>query len=321
MNNHKNISNAIKEEINKAQNILLLSHKKPDGDTSGSNLALHVYLKGLGKKVTSFCLDELPAYLKFLPKNNLITNDHLLFTNKYEVVIVLDSGSLEYAGVANLLTSLVNKYTLINIDHHATNPLYGDINLVITSASSTCEVVFRLLKDWQIDWNKEIATCLACGIITDTGGFLNPATNYQSLTAASKLLDKGANISKIVQMTLTKNNLLDLKIWGKAFKRLTKLNKYDLVYTFLTNEDYLECGVSRTAADNLVNFLQLLKEARIVLLLTEENGLIKGSFRTTEKNINVAELAKLLGGGGHKKAAAFSFPGKLINKDNKLKIE
>ncbi len=321
MNNHKNISNAIREEINKAHNILLLSHKKPDGDTSGSNLALHIYLKSIGKKVTSFCLDKLPDYLKFLPQNNLMTNDHLVFSKKYEVVIVLDSGSLEYAGVANLLTSLINKYTLINIDHHATNPLYGDINLVITSASSTCEVVFRLLKDWQIEWNKSIATCLACGIITDTGGFLNPATNYQSLLAASELVDNGANINKIVQTTLTQNNLLDLKIWGKAFQRLTKVPKYDLVYTFLTKEDYEEYGVSKTAADNLVNFLQLLKEARLVLLLTEAKGMIKGSFRTTEKDLNVAQLAKLLGGGGHKKAAAFSFPGKLSIEDNKLRIE
>ncbi len=321
MNNHKNISNQIREEINKAQKILLLSHKKPDGDTSGSNLALHIYLKRMGKDITSFCLDELPEYLKFLPQSNLLTNNHLVFSENYDLVIILDSGSLEYAGVANLLTALTNDYKLINIDHHATNPLYGDINLVVTSASSTAEVVFRLLKDWNIDWNNQIATCLACGIITDTGGFLNPATNYQSLLAASELVDNGANINKIIQITLSKNNLLDLKIWGKAFERLTTVPKYGLVYTFLTTEDFIEAGVDGTAVNNLINFLQLLKEARLVLLLTEEKGMIKGSFRTTEKDLDVSELAKLMGGGGHKKAAAFSFPGKLINENNKLRIE
>lgn len=320
MNNHKEISNLIKEEVNKAQNILLLSHKNPDGDTIGSNLALHLYLKTLNKNITSFCIDELPDYLNFLPQSNLISNDHLVFTKKYDLVIILDSGSLEYAGVKDLLTALDNDYKLINIDHHATNLLYGDINLVIYNASSASEIIFRLLKDWNIDWNNQIATCLACGIVTDTGGFLNPATNYQSLVAASELVDNGANINQIVQITLSKNNLLDLKIWGRAFERLTKIDKYDLVYTFLTEEDYIETGVNKDAADNLVNFLQLLKEARVVLLLTEDNGMIKGSFRTTQ-DIDVSELAKLFGGGGHKKASAFSFKGRLINEDNKLRIE
>ena len=320
MNNHKNISNSIREEINKAQNILLLSHKRPDGDTSGSNLAFNIYLKKIGKNVTSFCLNDLPYYLKFLPQSDLLKNDHLIFTKKYDLVIIFDSGSLEYAGVADLLTALKNKYILINIDHHATNLLYGDINLVITDASSTAEIIFRLFKDWNISWNNQIATCLACGIITDTGGFLNPATNYQSLAAASELVDNGANINKIVKITLSKNNLLDLKIWGKAFERLSSIDKYDLVYTFLTEKDYIECGVDKTATDNLVNFLQLLKEARVVLLLTEIDGMIKGSFRTTEKNIDVSKLANLFSGGGHKKAAAFSFTGKLVIKDNKLKI-
>ena len=320
MNNHKNISSSIREEINKAQNILLLSHKRPDGDTAGSNLAFNIYLKKISKNVTSFCLNDLPYYLKFLPQSDLLKNDHLIFTKKYDLVIIFDSGSLEYAGVSDLLTAIKNKYILINIDHHATNLLYGDINLVITDASSTAEIIFRLFKDWDISWNNQIATCLACGIITDTGGFLNPATNYQSLAAASELVDNGANINEIVKITLSKNNLLDLKIWGKAFERLSSIDKYDLVYTFLTEKDYIECGVDKTATDNLVNFLQLLKEARIVLLLTEIDGMIKGSFRTTEKNIDVSKLANLFGGGGHKKAAAFSFAGKLVIKDNKLKI-
>ena len=320
MNNHKNISNQIKEEIDKANNILLLSHKNPDGDTIGSNLALHIYLKSLNKNITSFCVDELPDYLNFLPQSNLISNNHLVFAKKYDLVVALDSGSLEYAGVKDLLTALDDNYKLINIDHHATNPLYGDINLVIDNASSASEVVFRLLKDWNIEWNNQIATCLACGIITDTGGFLNPATNYQALVAASELVDNGANINKIVQITLSKNNLLDLRIWCRAFERLTKVDKYDLVYTFLTEEDYIETGVNKDAANNLVNFLQLLKEARVILLLTEDNGIIKGSFRTTQ-DVDVSELAKLFGGGGHKKAAAFSFEGKLINDNNKLRIE
>jgi bifunctional oligoribonuclease and PAP phosphatase NrnA len=320
MQNHKTVSENIKQEIAKAQNILLISHQKPDGDTLGSNLALLTYLQTQNKNITSFCLDPIPKSLKFLPNGNLLNNDHKVFTKKYDIVIVLDSGSLDYAGVNKLITALPLGYKLINIDHHITNPLYGDINLVITSASSTAEILYRLFKDWQVDWNSDIATNLSCGMITDTGGFKNAATGYHCLYAASEMMINGAQPHNIIKSALSNTNIDNLRIWGLAMERLSRSKKYELVYTWLTQEDFKEYGVDDSAAEGLTNFLHVLKDAKVILLLTElPNNTIKGSMRTTSE-FDLTKLAKLFGGGGHKKAAGFSLPGRMVCDNNKLQI-
>ena len=321
MNNHKDISQSIKRHLEKAQSILIISHKKPDGDTLGANFALTDYLQGQGKSITSFCLDPLPNSFNFLPNSHLLTNDHLVFTKKYDLVIVLDSGSLPYAGVDKLLTALPNNFTLINIDHHASNPSYGDINLVISTAASTTEIIYRLFKDWSVNWTPDLATALVCGMITDTDGFMNPATNYSTLAATADLINHGANINQIAQITLSNQSIHNLKLWGRALSRLTKNLKYDLVYTYLTQKDFTECQTDDSAGEGIANFLHILKEAKIILVLSEiDNNLIKGSLRTTDDNTDLAKLAQALGGGGHKKASGFSLPGKLSYDNNKLRV-
>ena len=320
MENHKTTSENIKQEIAKAKDILLISHQKPDGDTLGSNLALLSYLKNQNKKVVSFCTHLLPSTLKFLPNGHLITDDHKVFTKKYDLVIVLDSGSLKYAGVDTLMTALPLGYKLINIDHHITNPNYGDINLVVHEASSTAEILYRLFKDWGIDWNNDIATNISCGIITDTNGFTNAATSYQCFYAASEMIKQGAQPHNIIKNTLNNANVDNLRIWGRALERLEKSNKHDIVYTWISQADLKECNVDESSTDGLTNFLHILKDAKVIMVLTEmPNNTVKGSLRTIS-NIDLTKLASIFGGGGHKKAAGFSLPGSLVYDNNKLRI-
>jgi len=320
MESHKTTSENIKQAIKKAQDILLISHKKPDGDTIGSNLAFLNYLIKNNKNVSSFCLDSIPNNLKFLANSNKISDEHKLFTKKYDLVIALDSASLEYAGIDKLMTALPDGYTLINIDHHVTNPNYGDINLVLPEASSTAEVVYRLFRDWHIDWDDEIATCLSCGMITDTNGFTNAATNYHCLGAASEMSRQGAKPHTIVKNALTNFNIDNLRIWGRAMERLQKSKHHNIVYTWISQQDFEECGVDHSSTEGIINFLHILKDAKIIMVLTEmPNNIIKGSLRTSE-DIDLTKLASFLGGGGHKKAAGFSLPGRLVYDNNKLKI-
>ncbi len=321
MQNYKDTSQAILQSIEQANTILLISHKKPDADTLGSNLALYQLLKKKkNKNVSSFCIDPVPKNLEFMPYSHKIEDNHLLFRKKFDLIIAVDSGSLEYAGVKNLIDSMQYTPKIINIDHHASNPYYGDINLVIKDASSACEIIHRLFKDWNVEYTKEIAENLACGLITDTGGFKNPATSYQCLKIAGKLNQKGANIHKIVNKTLNSNDITNLKLWGIAFSRIEKIKKYDLVYTHLTKQDLKDCNANINDTEGLVNFLHIIKEGKITMVLQEdEDGYIKGSLRTT-KNINLAKLAQALGGGGHEKAAGFTLSGRLEYVKNKLKV-
>ena len=320
MQNHKNSSQAIYNEIKLAKKILLISHQKPDGDTLGANFALAAYLRQIGKTADSFCFDPLPAYLKFLPQSEKLSSDHLLFQQSYDLIIIVDSSNLEMTGVKELLAVIKAPKKIINIDHHVSNPHYGDINLVINDSSSTCEIVYRLLKDWQINWTADIAQNLACGIMTDTGGLKNPGTSYQAVTAVSELVNLGANLAKITKQALQNTKLNQLKLWGRALERLTKSPNYSLVYTWLTQKDYQECQASEEDSEGLSNFLHILKEGEVILVLKEsQNGLIRGSLRTSS-DIDLSQLAGLFGGGGHKKAAGFSLPGKLVYDNNKLRI-
>lgn len=320
MKNHQDISQSIYQEIKSAQDILVISHQKPDGDTVGANLALTSFLINKNKNVTSFCIDPVPDNLSFLPNSHLINNDHRVFVQKYDLVIAVDCSNLQYAGVDGLITALPKGYTFINIDHHVSNPNYADINLVLPEASSTAEVLYRLFMDWNIEWNQDIANCLGCGLITDTNGFKNPATNYLALSAASDLINKGANVYKTIQNTVNQNNIGNLKLWGRALERLHKVKQYNLIYTWLTLKDFEECGVEASAAEGIANFLHILKEGEIIMVLREDAGnIIKGSLRTTS-DVDLTRLAGVFGGGGHKKAAGFSLPGKLVYDKNKLKV-
>jgi len=320
MQNHKHVSQAIKSRLEPAQRVLFIAHKKPDGDAIGSNLGLAHYLEKIGKEVHCFCDDQVPNDLKFLPKTTLFTDDHTIFSQKFDIVFVLDCATLNLAGVQDLIKVLPGDPVIINIDHHISNPRFGHINLVIDDASSTAEVVYRLLKDWQIDWHPDIAHCLACGLITDTGGLKNPATTYRTLHVASELIGHGADVYKVVRQTMRKSDPNKLKLIGRALERLQKVEKYGLVYTYILQKDYQECGLTDGDSEGIANLLHILNEGNLVLVLREsKENEVKGSLRTI-RDIDLSRLAGLFGGGGHRQASGFSLPGRLVYDNNKLKI-
>ena len=312
MHEYKKEAQAIKTALEKAVRILVISHQKPDGDTLGSGTAWINYLLALGKDVTAFALDKVPEYLSYLPNSWRYTTDENVFNQLYDLIIILDSGSLQYAGVDFLLTKTPKSYQLINIDHHTTNPRYGDINLVIPSASSTCEITSRYFNFYQIKITPGIATSLLTGIMTDTSSFGNPATNYQVVAIASQLVNDGADLFKIVQKTLRNQNVNKLRLWGKALSRLKINNKYKFATTYITQKDLKEEKADPDVMEGLANYLAVLNEANAVMILREtENGQLKGSLRTPFAKIDLSRLAQILGGGGHKKASGFTIDGKI----------
>jgi len=124
MENHQTEIRAIKQAIESGHKILTISHQKPDGDTLGSSLAMVGYLQSLGKDCRAFCVDPVPDNLSYLPGSHLVSQAQEIFKQPFDVVLVFDSGSLPYAGVDKLLPLLPKSYTLINLDHHASNPLH-----------------------------------------------------------------------------------------------------------------------------------------------------------------------------------------------------
>lgn len=305
----KTISQKIHEQIKAAEKIIIIPHQNSDGDTAGSATALYEYLTQLKKPVEIFCATTLTPKLNFLPHSHQIKTDAKVFYDtKVDTVIILDSGDLRYAGVDKHLRD--HQATIINIDHHATNENYGHHNLVITTASSTAEIVYHFFVEMKIVINQRMATSLLTGLITDTDNFTNSATSARALTAASQLVRFGGNLNLINNKVIKNKTINTLRLWGIVLSRLEKNDKLDLAYTYITQKDLTDNHVDDAESDGIANFLNNLDEAKISLILKEtKNGKIKGSFRTTHDGVDVTVLAKKFSGGGHKKAAGFTTDG------------
>lgn len=312
----------IQAAIKTATNVAVICHKNPDGDALGSATALIEALDNWQKKYTLFCMTPAPHQFDWLPRiNELQSDESIIQNNRFDVIIMLDSGSLSYAGIDELIKSLKYKHTLINIDHHNSNNYFGDINYVDETSSSTCEIIYELFRQWKAPMNKDIATSLLNGIMTDTGMLTNPATSDRTLSIASDLMKFGANIYKITQYNTRnkRHNLLNL--WGVAMQRLIYNKDFNCATTFITKEDFEKHKLNEEGLDGLANFLSSLHDVDFTMVLTEvPNEYIKGSLRTTKDNVNVGALAQKLGGGGHKKASGFVIKGKLSYNDSEVKI-
>lgn len=303
------IARQIHAELAKAKKIVIVPHQHPDADALGSATALFEYLQNIGKEVHIFCATIATPKLNFLSHSQHLATDPAVFSHRpSDVIVVVDSGDLRYAGVDKHLkeTSAV----IINIDHHITNEHFGRINLVLPAASSTSEIIYHFFKHNHIAVNARMATSLLAGLLTDTGNFTNAATSSNALNVAGELLRAGGDYTLVNNAVVRNKTIPILKLWGVALARLTKHEPLNLTYTYITQKDLTDHNLPDSETEGVANFLNNLENTDIALILKEQtDGQIKGSLRTTKDNVDVAALAKKLGGGGHKKAAGFSLPG------------
>lgn len=308
----------IHETLLKARRILLVSDGKPDGDSLGSTSAALNWLLREGKDVTAFCAAPIPSVFRYLDNIHRFTDQPEIFNQAYDVIMTFDAGDLRHCGIDTLLPKTPSGYTLIVMDHHATNARYGMINAVLTDACSTAEVLYRFFEHLRIDIDSYMATSLLSGILTDTSCFSNAATTTFGMDAAGKLFSCGARHGDILRHLIHNQSISGLKLWGTALSRLTHHPKLDLAVTYLRAED-LE-GEKEEAYEGLANFLGAACSGADTILILKElsNGTIKGSLRSSTRDIS--KLAQFLGGGGHKKAAGFTVKGRLVIEGTSVKV-
>lgn len=303
----KTLYRQIHTAIATSNQVVIVAHAHPDGDALGSMAAMKDYVSGLGKNVSAYSSTPIDERWHFIHHSQSVKFDPTHLTQA-DLIIVVDSGDLRYAGVDKHLAN--SRATIINIDHHITNNNFGHINLVVPTASSTSEIVHQLLRHHNIIVTPNTATALLTGIITDTDNFTNSATSHGALRASSELLRAGANLKQIIQWTVKNKTVPALKLWGAALERLACDVALDLTYTYITRADLAKHGASDSEAEGIANYLTNLGGSKITMILKETlDGQIKGSLRTTQDDVDVAAMAKQLGGGGHKKAAGFTVAG------------
>lgn len=316
----------ILNRIHCAREVMIVAHQKPDGDTVGSALAMSRYLQTKNILYTCFCVDSVGRHLRHVPGISRIHQDMKYWDPhraQFDLLIVVDAGDLRHCGIDRLVQNLKHTFDIINIDHHATNTQFGRYNLVMSEASSTCEIMYDLFNHVQgID--AIIAKCLLTGMLTDTGGFRNLGTSARAIRIASCLMQQGVDFRSFSRQTLRDQRFSVLKVWGRALDRLV-ISSGGIAWTVIVKSDIDEFALHDDVKEGLANFLNVIDmkhTARMIMVFFDDgSGVIRVSLRTTHPLMDVSKIATLLGGGGHAKAAGFRLRGRLEKQEHQWKIK
>jgi bifunctional oligoribonuclease and PAP phosphatase NrnA len=306
------VSRQILQKLTNAQHPVLICDERIDGDSLGSALAVVDYLKlHHSIFVPVYVSEEIPQKYRFLSHIEHCTTDKEIFNNAaVDVVVSFDCSDEHF--IQGLIKHCPNKPLLINIDHHASNALYGEINLVMKDAPATAEVVHRFFRNNNIEPSREAATALLMGICFDTMIFSHDGTNQRAFNAASELMKFGARSRQVVRAMMSNRTIPALRVWGKALERVYKHPFHDMISTCVTRKDIEEHGVSDEEIDGLTNFLHFMMETDTLFFIRETTkGDVKVSMRTISRD--VSRFARAMGGGGHMKAAGFTIPNSTIS--------
>jgi len=311
--------NTLNYVIKEAENILIWSHSHPDGDTTGSALALKEYIKSFHKNVDAACFDPIPEYLQpIIPKEEFIDPQSVDF-KKYKLIIACDAVDRGFAKIRNQFSE--NQVIAI-IDHHQSVETQGDINIIEAGFSSVCEIIYDFFLFNKIEINKKIANYLLLGILYDTGIFQNSSTTSKIMGIASELLKKGAQLPKIIEAVFANKKITTLKLWGRAFEKARINPQSGMIASVITRQEIEEFNANTDDVAYVSVILNTVPGTKFSLILSErENGIIKGSLRSEAyKNVDVSKIAAAFGGGGHKLASGFEIEGKIIETENGWEI-
>jgi len=297
--------------LKKSNHLFLATHANPDGDAIGSLIAMGLCLEALNKRITLYNESSIPAVYRFLPFSDRIVQDFDQ-TNSYDTAVILDCSDLERIGKA---VSFVNQiHAIINIDHHITNTNFGDFQIIETSACATTEIIHNLLKDMDVSINKDIATAIYTGILTDTGSFRFSNTNKASFEICEEMVGLGVNPYNIAQHVYGTYSFGRIKLLNMALDSLEiSLNGLLSIMT-LTRDMFYETGARPEDADGLINYAKSIEGVKVAVLIHELQKNYKGlkgnkQFHVSLRSngtVNVAEIASSFDGGGHFNAAGFS---------------
>ncbi|MEK7172017.1 MAG: bifunctional oligoribonuclease/PAP phosphatase NrnA [Patescibacteria group bacterium] len=303
--------------INSAKRILLVSHKRPDGDTLGASGALYLALEQLGKKTVLACIDEIPQRLQFIPATEFFVKEFNM--NGFDLIIISDAGAHHMTGFHEKYPDFLSKRVpIINIDHHASNDNFGTVNIVDTSASSATMIIWEMLKLMPVKITKDMAFALLTGIYNDTGGFIHSNTTKETFEIAAELAKIGVKPTEIVQPLFKQATFSQLKLWGYILENMRK-NESQVLSSVLCEKDFWEIGAYAGDTGGIIDLMNTVPDAAFSMLLVENEGWVKGSLRTQRNDVNVSDIAGKFGGGGHPKAAGFRIQGRL-EKQNVWKI-
>jgi phosphoesterase RecJ-like protein len=292
--------------IRDASHIALACHLGPDGDALGSLLALTIALEEAGRQTVASWGSEpfaVPTQYAFLPRQELLQPAEA-FPAAPELMITFDAGSFERLGT--LETNARASGRLLVVDHHVSNEHFGTINLIDDAAAASAMIVFELLQRMRVPIDKDIATCLYTGLVTDTGRFQYRNTTPQVHQVAAELLAAGAPHDEITQTIYNTHPIGYLRVAAAALERLRFRPDDGLVWTWVTQADMTEHAVGQDEIEALIDVVRTTDVADVAVVLKEQpDGRFRVSMRS-KGGSDVGRACARFGGGGHMLAAGFT---------------
>lgn len=301
---------------------IVMTHIFPDGDAVGSLTAFHRLLLLLGKKSLMVCNSDLPYQYRFLPGFNEIKKPGQiedLYTEKH-ICIVLDCADQQRSAIDIGRLKKSGSY-IVNIDHHRSNDLFGDLDIVDSEKSATSEMIFEFIYDYFRDsLNYDIAIGIYVGILTDTGRFQYSNTTANVHRITGKLLEYGIYPSEVYGYIYESDPLGRFKLIQKVFDRIEYIKPLSLIYSYVLEKDFEELKIPFYAQDGIIELLRSAEGTSITALIKQiEGGSFKVSLRTSDRKIDLSAIASGFGGGGHRTASAYKDEGKLEEVVSRLK--
>ena len=297
-------------DIRSHQTFCVVGHIRPDGDCIGSQLAMTMTLRDLGKQVVCWNEDSMPQKLSFLDPDHLMQKPRR--DQRFDCVIATDCASFERLGKVG--ECIQERSSFINIDHHQSNTRYALLNWISDREASTGELIFHLLKAARWPITPPIADCLFTAVSTDTGSFQYATTKPITYATAGELVKLGANLAKICDEVYQSFPLSRVRLLKQVYNNFRLTHNDQIAYFWLKKSDYTRAGADSDESEGLIDHIRAIAPV-VVACMFEEAGPeeTRISLRSKSDLVNVNEIAALFGGGGHRAAAGARIAGKPLS--------
>ena len=291
-------------------------HINPDGDAFGSQLALYSFLLDLGKQVRVFNTDAVPDNYHFLPFSEVIQAPDNVQSYSPEILVILDASTRRRIG-DRLCQTLIPTKAIVNIDHHDTGDRFGDYNLVETTASSTSEIIYRLIKHSRVPIGKDRALCLYTGIMFDTGCFRYNNSAPVAHRIAAELIEQGDfPVDEVYRQVYESVPLGKMRLLAEVLQTLSLTPDGKIGWLCATQEMFWKTGTTPDDVEGFVNHIRAIDTVEVSIFVSElEDGKSKASLRS-EVDVDVGKVAAEFDGGGHQRAS-----GCVINAPHQLAVK
>lgn len=291
--------------IEQKQRFMITSHIRPDGDGLGSGLALYWMLKSLDKDAEVVLHDRVPPSYHVLPGSDYVTVQEDV-TDTYDAAFIIECSDVDRPGLPSLKDQFV-----VNIDHHSTTVPFGDINWIDSTAAAVGEMIYNLCKALGVEVTKEIAECIYTALLTDTGSFHFSNTTERTLKIASELVRRGVEPARISEALFYSSSFSKVRLLGLVLSNIEREESGRIAWITMDRATMYVAEAEEEDADGIVNQALSIGDVEAVAFFKElAPGAWRVSLRSKGKN-NVAKVAELFGGGGHRNAAGCRVKGEL----------